>query len=39
MRASEDLLSVEPPIIAQLPDTDKCDFLSSRAAESGFGAR
>jgi len=27
------------PVIAQLPDIDKRDFLSSRAAESGFGPR
>jgi hypothetical protein len=38
MRATEDLLSVERPVIAQLPDIDKRDFLSSRAAESGLGS-
>jgi len=39
MRTTEDLLSVERPVIAQLPDIDQGDFLLNRAVESGFGAR
>ena len=39
MRATEDILSVERPGVAQLPDIDKRDFVSSRDAESGLGPR